>query len=119
MSIGHAPSRTRGADVEAAVHERLRSALPADYHLYPNAHWLGRTARNRQIRDGEADLIVAHPDRGILVIETKDGEVRRDARDRWWAGPNRLDPPPHRQAAQNGWPRVCLTRRLNGTIMSP
>jgi hypothetical protein len=92
---------TKGDAAEQLVFQRLRSALPPDYRLYPNVAWLGRTADHRGLRDGEADIVLAHPDRGFLVFETKAGEIARDAHGRWWAGKQRLEPSPFEQARTN------------------
>jgi hypothetical protein len=90
-----------GAAAEHLVFERVRAALPAEYRLYPNVTWIGRTADHRGLRDGEADLIVAHPERGILIVEVKSGEIARDGRGRWWAGEHELKPSPFDQARDN------------------
>ncbi len=89
---------TQGQDSERLVAGRLRAALPPDYRLFQNVAWLGRTAPERGLRDGEADIVVAHPDRGFLVIEVKSGEIQRDAHGRWWAGGRELKPNPFEQA---------------------
>jgi hypothetical protein len=83
------------------VFERVRAALPPEYRLYPNVAWIGRTAGHRGLRDGEADLLVAHPDRGILVVEVKAGQIARDEHGRWWAGRDELRPTPFDQARDN------------------
>lgn len=69
---------TKGQAAERVVFDRLRAALPADYRLYPNVSWTSRMADHLGIRDGEADLVLAHPERGFLVFETKSGDIRRD-----------------------------------------
>ena len=58
-----------GVAAERVVHDRLPTALPAEYRPYPDAPWLTRTADHRGLRDGEADLVLTHPERGILVFE--------------------------------------------------
>ncbi len=90
-----------GEKAERLVFERLRAALPPEYRLYRNIAWIGRTAEHRGLRDGEADIVLAHPDRGFLVIEVKAGEIARDAHGRWWAGRRELDPSPFEQASTN------------------
>src|SRR3990172_2844598 len=87
-----------GAAAEHLVFERVRAALPAEYRLYPNVAWIGRTAGHRGLRDGEADLVIAHPDRGILVVEVKAGQIARDEHGRGWAGHDELRPTPFDQA---------------------
>jgi hypothetical protein len=89
---------TKGQAAERLVVDRLRAALPPDYRIFPNVAWLGRTAPKRGLRDGEADIVVAHPDRGFLVFEVKSGEVQRDAHGRWYAGARELKPSPFEQA---------------------
>lgn len=92
---------TAGQAAETIVHQRIRDALPADYRVWPNVHWIARTASHHGLRDGEADLVIAHPERGILVVETKAGEIARDGYDRWFAGKNLLKVTPFRQAETN------------------
>jgi len=94
-------AETAGAIAERLVFKRVRAALPAEYRLYPNVSWIGRTAERRGIRDCEADLIIAHPDRGILVVEVKAGQIARDGQGRWWAGSHELEPNPFDQAKAN------------------
>jgi hypothetical protein len=89
---------TKGEEAERLVIVRLRAALPKDYRVFGNVAWLERTADNRGLRDGEADVVVAHPDRGFLVIEVKAGEIARDAHGRWFAGTKPLNPNPFEQA---------------------
>ena len=52
-------------------------------------------------RDGETDLVIVHPENGILIIEVKGGRIRRDGRDRWWSGEHPLKPPPFEQAERS------------------
>jgi hypothetical protein len=70
----------RGAEVE--VYHALRSQLPVEYRVYYSSPWLGTDPDGREI-DGEADFIVAHPDKGLLFIEVKGGVVRVDSNNRW------------------------------------
>ena len=59
--------------------------------------------------EGEADLVIADPDRGLLVLEVKAGEIRRDDFGRWWAGKKRLDRSPFEQASAS---RHNLVKKL-------
>jgi hypothetical protein len=95
------PRMTRGEDAERRVHERLREALPAAYRLYPNVAWTGPMRDGGPAEDGEADLVIAHPDGGILVLEVKAGEPRRDGEGRWWLGPILLERSPFAQAMRS------------------
>jgi hypothetical protein len=100
---------TRGEDAERLVHERLRAALPPEYRLYPNVAWTGPLRDRGPAEDGEADLVIAHPDQGLLVLEVKAGEPRRDGQGSWWLGPIPLDRSPFEQAMRS---RHLLVRKL-------
>lgn len=97
-----APDRA-GRAAELRVEERVRAALPQrdGYRVFANVAWTGRTRDHGQISDGEADLVIAHPERGLLVVETKAGEIRRDADGRWYAGSRMLEPDPFTQAQRS------------------
>ena len=98
-----------GRRAERLVHDRLRAALPAEYRLFPTVRWLARDRGH--LRDGEADLVVAHPEHGFLVIEVKSGEIRRDENG-WWAGGRQLTRSPFEQAADSRHALVGKLREL-------
>ncbi len=83
---------------EALVEERIRAALPPEARAYPNVRILARTRPAGPPHDAEADLVVLHPEHGLLVIEVKGGEPSRDASGRWYAGGRVLDRSPFEQA---------------------
>ena len=56
---------------EKQVYEALRS-LNDRYTIFYSLSWVGIN-ENRTI--GEADFVILHPDKGILVIEVKSGEI--------------------------------------------
>lgn len=56
---------------EMKVYEALRS-LDHQYVVFYSLNWVG-VNENRTI--GEADFVILHPDRGLLVIEVKSGEI--------------------------------------------
>ena len=56
---------------EKAVYEALRS-LSDRYTVFYSLSWVGIN-ENRTI--GEADFVILHPDKGVLVIEVKSGEI--------------------------------------------
>ena len=88
-----------GARAERNVQERLRAALPPEYTMLTNVEWLVR--QHGVEREGEADIILAHPDRGFLALEVKSGLIKRDSLGRWWAGSGQLDRSPFKQAADS------------------
>jgi ATP:corrinoid adenosyltransferase len=65
------------------------AGLPDDYTVYCN----GKPAS-----PAEADFLVAHPDRGILVVEVKGGRIRYEpATDSWYSNQQRLQQSPFAQ----------------------
>jgi len=98
---------TAGRKAERSVFDRLRAALPDRIVILPNVRWIARD-HGHEI-EGEADLVIADPDRGLLVLEVKAGEIRRDDFGRWWAGRRELDRSPFEQASSS---RYALVRKL-------
>jgi hypothetical protein len=89
------------------VVDRLRAVLPPDVLLLDHVEWLLRD--RGAVRNGEADVVIGDAERGILVIEVKAGEIRRDGRGVWWAGGNKLPRSPFEQARDN---RYTLLKKL-------
>lgn len=87
-----------GDRAERFVEEQLRAALPLDARLYANVRFMAKTRPAGPAHDGEADLVIVHPENGLLVIETKSGEPRRDAAGRWFIGAHELPRSPFKQA---------------------
>lgn len=72
--------RTAG---EYAVFEALLDELPDEYLVIHRLRWLAQPGHGRA-HDGECDFLVAHPERGLLVLETKGGQIAVDsATGRW------------------------------------
>ncbi|PAY16330.1 nuclease [Rhodopirellula sp. SM50] len=62
-------------DSERLVYRALKEQLSNDFvvlHSYP---WL-RPDRDGALREGEADFIILHQEKGMLVLEVKGGELR-------------------------------------------
>jgi len=71
-----------GRRAERVVYEAL-SRLDGKHRVFYSVPW-HKTEKYGHPKDGEADFIVAHPDKGILVLEVKGGEIGYDAaRDEW------------------------------------
>ena len=83
--------------VEARVRAALKTTTP-EADVYANVHWLAPTRPGGPPRDGETDLLVVHPEFGLLAIEVKDGTVARDASGHWFAGNRPLPESPFHQA---------------------
>ena len=100
---------TRGEEAERKVLARLTAALPDAYRVYPNVSWTSPTRPGAPATDGEADVVIAHAELGILVVEVKSGEPTRDASGRWWLGPHQLDRSPFVQAKDN---KYALAKKI-------
>jgi ATP:corrinoid adenosyltransferase len=74
---------------ERDVAKTLLKQLPNDcvvYHSYP---WLRLerglyNSKNQTLRQGEADFLILWPEKGLLVLEVKGGEIRFEAGSRQW-----------------------------------
>lgn len=88
----HAPAFRR-SEAEGRVFAALEQALGDDYDVLHHVCWVQRD-RSRGARDGEADFLVVHPERGVLVLEVKGGAVRYQASSgRWWQGDHEIRDP--------------------------
>ena len=61
---------------EREVYIALRDQLPDVYRVVHSLPWLrpDRDAIDAQLREGEADFVIFHPNYGLLVLEVKGGE---------------------------------------------
>ncbi len=84
------------------MYARLRSALPDAVRLHRNVRWIAAPGEGSGAEgpnaDGETDVLVVDPERGILVVEVKGGTVRVDGQGRWFAGHRHLELSPFEQA---------------------
>lgn len=99
---------TRGAAAEHLVVERLRAILPTDVAILPNVRWIARERGSEH--EGEADVVIGDPERGILVLEVKSGRIRRDKTGTWYVGTEPLRRSPFAQASES---RHALVRKLD------
>lgn len=87
-------------DSERLVYEALKG-LDAEYTVLHSFPWLrpDRNLKNEPLREGEADFVIIHPRRGLLVIEVKGGspELRNRV---WFRGSNEMRNP-FEQARRN------------------
>lgn len=75
------PASFHGSWGEEQVFEAMR-LLDDSYTIFHSYSWIGINERTQ----GEADFIIIHPDKGILVIEVKSGEIQY--RDGQWIQTN-------------------------------
>lgn len=89
---------------ERLVYEAL-AGLPGEYVVMHSLPWLrpDRDLRGHPLREGEADFVILHPRRGLLVLEVKGGDLTLE--DRVWtrrvAGGQKEIRDPFEQARRN------------------
>ncbi len=72
---------------ERLLYEAFSTQLEDGYVVFHQVAWIA-LFEGRRPRDGEADFVIAHPDRGILVLEVKGGAIRRDPTRNEWTSTN-------------------------------
>jgi hypothetical protein len=83
------PAKSKG---ERAVWSALRNGLPPGWYA-----WHSLRIRDKYGYLGEGDFVLAHPTRGLLVVEVKAGRIeQRDGR--WFSNGIALDAAPRDQA---------------------
>lgn len=75
-------SSTRSS-AERRLYDAFRERLDDSYIVFHHVAWLSLD-RRKQPRDGEADFVLVHPKRGILILEVKGGGIRRIPRANTW-----------------------------------
>src|SRR5215831_13926983 len=106
-----AEPRPTGSHAERRVYEALRTALPSDWYA-----WHSLRLRTRDAYLGEGDFVIAHPARGLLILEVKGGAVcQTDGL--WYQNGVRMDPSPLEQAFE--FERLLLQRLRDGHCEPP
>ena len=87
-------------DSERVVYDALRS-LPAGYVVLHSFPWLrpSRDVADEPLREGEADFVILHPERGLLILEVKGG--RPELIGRTWSRGGRAMRDPFDQARRS------------------
>jgi hypothetical protein len=75
-------SSTRSS-AERRLYDAFRERLDDSYIVFHHVAWLSLD-RRKQPRDGEADFVLVHPKRGILILEVKGGGIRRIPQANTW-----------------------------------
>jgi hypothetical protein len=107
-------------DSERIVYQALL-ALPEGFVVLHSFPWLrpNRDLAGEPLREGEADFVVVHPDRGLLVLEVKGGNPTLDGRT--WSRSGKMMRDPFEQARRNRYAlldsieertRHCVHRNL-------
>src|SRR3546814_3167284 len=73
---------------ELRLHAALGAQLADDYLVMHSIAWISRP-KGQGPRDGEADFLICHPSRGLLVVEIKGGRIALDYAQREWTSTDR------------------------------
>jgi len=80
------PMRPTESQAESYLYVKFERELPDDIVVVHGARWVGERD-GRRGEDGEADFVILHPRAGVLVLEAKAAEIRRDGpAGRWLQG---------------------------------
>ncbi len=102
---------------ELKVFTALKS-LPKSYLVFYNTHWQ-KHDQNYGVYEGEADFIIAHPDKGIIVLEVKGGGIQYNSElDQWYSqdrhGNNHQIKDPVEQARRNHYKLLDELEKIPG-----
>lgn len=75
---------------EQVVFDALQKYLSDEWHVFHSYSYLHRD-RNDHIWDGEADFLLYHPQKGVLVMEVKGGAISYNG-GTWYQDGRRIDP---------------------------
>lgn len=74
-------------DGEKKVYAALET-LPDSYHVYYSVHWQ-KISNELGMAEGEADFVITHANKGIIVLEVKGGGIDFDAQNGTWVSQSR------------------------------
>lgn len=74
---------------EVRMYDLLKEQLGFGWTVFYDVAWLGLTHPDQGPRDGQIDFIVAHPKKGVLLIEVKGGRIRFDGPSQQWISRDR------------------------------
>ncbi|MGF2034818.1 MAG: NERD domain-containing protein [Nostoc sp. CmiVER01] len=91
-------SPTTKSNAKKKLFQIFAKELGDDYIVFHGAWW---QHIKYVVQDREADFIIIHPDKGILIVEAKGGQIRYDSVDKaWHQNENRMKISPFEQARQ-------------------
>ena len=102
---------------ERAVYLALRDGLPKDFTVLHSYPWLRPWRGKDLLLEGEADFVVFHPNKGLLVLEVKGGKTIRLQGRQWYRdtkqGPKEFQDP-FNQAQRNMHALLDIIRERAG-----
>lgn len=73
---------------EIKVFKKCVESFSDEWIVFYSRPWWGLTSTGGE-KDGEADFILAHPDKGILFLEVKGGQISYDSTSEKWSSTDR------------------------------
>lgn len=112
--IPHTAYKT-GSEGEDRVFESLQTLLPSSYTVLHSLRWIGSERKRSQ---GEADFVVFHPQKGVMVIEVKAGIITLDNNRTWYqtnrnTGIRKLMFDPEKQADESKFKLIKILSSMN------
>lgn len=104
-----------GSEGEDRIFESLQTSLPDMYTVFHSVRWIGSDRKRSQ---GEADFIVFHPQKGVLIIEVKAGIISVDNNRTWYqtnrnTGIKKEIFDPEKQADESKFKFIALLGNIN------
>lgn len=91
-------SITTKSNAEKKLFAVLEKELDKDYVVFHSAWW---QAVKYVIQDREGDFIIVHPEKGILILEAKGGQISYDSMNKsWYQNQDRMKKSPFEQARE-------------------
>ncbi len=73
------------SNAERKAFEAFSGSLGDDWEILASIDYLHDEAHSGIIREGEFDLLLFHPEKGILLVEVKGGGIEYDGRRDWYS----------------------------------
>jgi hypothetical protein len=73
---------------EVGVFQRINDVLSDEWTCFYSSPWWGIDRRGGE-REGEADFILSHPEKGVLFLEVKGGQISYDPERKTWYSTDR------------------------------
>jgi hypothetical protein len=74
---------------EVLFYEACKQQLSNDFHVFHSVSWISR--HSGDAKDGEADFLICHPDRGFVVVEIKGGRINANQATGIWTSTDEND----------------------------
>ena len=77
------------SQAERDLYTEFQRQLDDSYTIIHSATWQYIEGQRRVPRNGEADFVILHPTKGLLIVEVKGGSITRDAQTDTWTSTSR------------------------------